>query len=260
MKYKFLATLLLALGVTTAVQAGDNGVYIDQVGNQATVNITQTGTSNTFAGLNPALGPALAKIYGDSNQVGVTQTGGGNQLLFGLDASATGSTNTIVYTVTGSNNQGTIDCNDNGAGKCDHNNIAITQTGDGNTTQLAMVGSNNNVSLTTTGGNNNNYSFTGTGDHLTSVTNITGGGNGVTISMMPLLGVASEANVTLVGASNTVGITQSGGSVNGNYANVAITGSGNSASVTQSGTSADNVTRLQSSGNNNSFTIIQRAQ
>ena len=57
--------MLLALGVTAA-QAGDNGVYIDQVGNQATVNITQTGTSNTFAGLNPALGPALANIKGDA--------------------------------------------------------------------------------------------------------------------------------------------------------------------------------------------------
>lgn len=260
MKYKFLATMLLALGVTTQVQAGDNGVFIDQVGNQAVVNVTQTGTSNTFAGLNPALGPALAKIYGDANQIGITQTGGGNTLLFGLDASSLGSTNTIVYGVTGSNNQGTINCNDNGAGKCDHNQIAVTQTGDGNATQIAMVGGNNQVSLTTTGGNNNTYSGTFTGDNIVSVTNITGGGNSVTLSATPLSGTPVEARLTIVGASNTVGITQTGGSVAGHYANMNITGSGNNASVTQSGVAADNVLRLNSSGNNNSFTIIQRAQ
>jgi hypothetical protein len=78
--------------------------------------------------------------------------------------------------------------------------------------------------------------------------------------MTPLVGIASEANVTLGGSSNTVGITQSGGSVSGNYAQIGITGTGNSASVTQSGVAADNVLRLQSSGNNNSFTVIQRAQ
>ena len=260
MKYKFLATLLLALGITNAVQAGDNGAYIDQIGNQSTINVTQTGTSNLLQGLGASLGNPLAKMYGDSNTIAITQVGSGNNLSFGLDSSATGSTNTVVYKLNGSNNTSIINCNDSGSGKCDRNTINVDKTGDNNGTQLSMVGSNNSVSYVTTGGNNNIYNGTFNGDNIISVTNIQGGGNNVAISSTPLAGTAAEADVTIVGAGNTVGIIQTGGSIAGNYASISISGSSNQISATQSGITADNVLRVTSQGNNNVMRFNQSSR
>lgn len=260
MKYKFLATLFLALGITNAVQAGDNGTYIDQIGNQSTITVTQTGTSNLLQGLGASLGNPLAKMYGDSNSIAVTQVGSGNSLSFGLDSSATGSTNTVVYNLNGSNNTAIINCNDNGAGKCDHNTVNVDQSGNNNGTQLSMVGSNMGISLITTGGNNNIYNGVFNGDNIISVTNIQGGGNNVSISSTPLAGTAAEADVTIVGASNTVGIIQSGGSVAGNYASINVTGSGNQISAAQSGVTADNVLKVNSQGSNNIMRFVQTAR
>ena len=50
MKTKFLAAILL-LGIANYIQAADNKVYIDQIGDRSTIAITQDGTSNTVKGV-----------------------------------------------------------------------------------------------------------------------------------------------------------------------------------------------------------------
>jgi hypothetical protein len=85
--------------------------------------------------------------------------------------------------------------------------------------------------------------------------NQTGGtGNETTLQMT---GDKGTVDVVTVGATNIIGITQSGGGVNGHYAKVDLTGSSNNVSILQSGT-IDMTTNIKGVGNSNSFTIIQR--
>ena len=66
--YIKLWTVMLALFVTTAF-AADNSIYIDQSGDNSTIDITQTGAGNVVRGIQ-GVGTGnttRAKIYGDSN-------------------------------------------------------------------------------------------------------------------------------------------------------------------------------------------------
>jgi hypothetical protein len=89
---------------------------------------------------------------------------------------------------------------------------------------------------------------------LVTVNQSGGTGNETTLQMT---GDKGTVDVVTVGATNIIGITQSGGGINGHYAKVDLTGSGNNVSILQSGT-IDMTTNIKGVGNSNSFTIIQR--
>jgi hypothetical protein len=86
MKTKFLAALFV-LGIANYIQAADNKVYIDQIGDRSTIAITQDGTSNTVKGVGIAQ-DTNAKIYGDDTTVTINQTGVNNMLTVGVNGGA----------------------------------------------------------------------------------------------------------------------------------------------------------------------------
>lgn len=258
MKTKFLAAVFL-LGIASSIQAADNKVYIDQVGDRSTIAITQDGTSNTVKGIGITQ-DANAKIYGDDSAVTITQTGVNNQLTLGVNGGALGATNVVGYSTTGNNSTALIDCNNGDTAKCNANNIGITQVGNNSITAVIVKGENNVVTGNSTGGNNNSINFNIVGDGLHPSIAITGGGNTATINMAPTAGINSTGTMVIAGSSNSVSIDQTGGAVLGHSTSLAITGSGNTIAVTQSGTAGDNLFSLQSSGSTNSFIIHQNAQ
>lgn len=258
MKTRILAVMLF-LGLTN-LHAADNKVYIDQIGDRSTIIITQDGSSNTVKGVGIAQ-DQNAKIYGDDTAVTITQTGVNNFLTLGVNGAALGSTNVIGYSVTGNNGTGLINCNDNETGKCNRNNISITQTGNNSTSSVLLSGENNALTGSSSGGANNSINFNVTGDGLTPTIAISGGGgNTGNITLAPSAGINATASMTITGATNNVSISQTGGSVLGHSATLAISGSGNTIAVTQTGTMGDNKFNLQSTGSTNSMTINQNAQ
>lgn len=258
MKTKFLAAMIL-LGIANYIQAADNKVYIDQIGDRSTITITQDGSSNLVKGVGTAQ-DANAKIYGDDTALTVMQSGSGNQLVMGIAGGALGSNNVVAYSVTGNMGNATIDCNNAETGKCNANNIGITQVGNNSLSTVSVNGQNNVVTGNTSGGNNNQLNFNITGDGLNPSIAITGAGNSGSITMTPTAGINATATMTITGASNNVSITQTGGAVLGHTANLGVNGSGNTIAVVQSGTSGDNLFNLTSTGSTNSITVNQNAQ
>jgi hypothetical protein len=259
MKTKFLAAMLL-LGIANYIQAADNKVYIDQIGDRSTIAITQDGSGNTVKGVGIAQ-DANAKIYGDDTAVTITQTGASNTLTMGINGGALGSNNIVGYSVTGNMATANINCNDADTGKCNANNIGITQVGNNSLATVSVNGENNVVTGNTSGGNNNQLQFNITGSGLNPSIAITGGGgNSGSITMAPTAGIAGTATMTIAGASNNVSITQTGGSTLGHSSALTVTGSGNTIAVTQTGVAGDNKFTLQSSGSTNAITVNQNAQ
>ena len=84
---KLTAILLsVAMLVTGVVLAADNSIYIDQTGDNATIAVTQDGTTNVVRGIQGvgSSNTSPAKIYGDGNDVSVSQVGNGNTLNLGV--------------------------------------------------------------------------------------------------------------------------------------------------------------------------------
>ncbi len=104
----FMAMFLL---VSVSVFGADNSIYIDQSGDNSTIDITQTGSGNVIRGIQ-GVGTGNttpAKLYGGSSTIDIQQIGSTNTLNLGFNAStATGRAYGIdlTYYVTG--NSGTF--------------------------------------------------------------------------------------------------------------------------------------------------------
>ena len=254
--------------------AADNSIYIDQAGDNTTVYVNQDGTTNVVRGIQGvgSGNTTPAKIYGDGNQVTVNQVGSNNTLNFGIKTTtANGATtgNTFNYSITGNNATGTINSNNNGQGTSASNNVDITQSGNYASANVNVLGSQNSVTATTAGGNYNAITSSINGDNNVQNISVSGGGNNaITVGQGdPVGGATSNAkgmtDITVVGASNTVGINQTGGALNGHQATVDINGSSTTVDIVQQGTAADNIVNLKSTagvGGGNSFTIRQNAR
>jgi hypothetical protein len=251
---KILTALILA-GIATSSFASDNSIYIDQSGDNATITMVQDGAANRVKGINGSNStPAI--IYGDGATVDITQTGSGNSLDLGVKTGqAGGISSSIKYIVTGNTGTAVIDMNSLGSTPSLANSIDVLQVGDNTATNIQMTGSNNYLKAIQTGGNNNKFNATvNAGNTSVDVNQTGGGGNETTLN---LTGNKGTVDIVTVGASNIIGITQSGGGVNGHYAKVDLNGSSNNVSISQSG-SIDMNTNIKSAGNGNTFSIIQR--
>jgi hypothetical protein len=247
----FIFTLLLSCMIGVTAWAGDNGVYIDQIGSTSTITIEQNGSTNTVKGIGAA-SDTKAKIYGSDTTVSVTQTGTGNQLNLGINGGL-GDSNSMTYEVTGSNGSATINMNNDGSSISDENTVAITQGGNYASTNVTMTGTSNSLTATQTGGNNQTLSATIAGTNITNTTSMTGGAsNSATLNLTSNKGTST---ITTVGASNTVSLTQSGtAGTTGHTTELSVTGSSNSATITQSGT-IDTHVAITSVGNGNTLSI-----
>jgi hypothetical protein len=253
---KKILTLLL-IGFASAALAADNSIYIDQSGDNATINVTQDGAGNVVRGIQGigSSNTTPSTIYGDNNQVTINHIGSGNTLSLGIKTTTgNGMTNpTVIYGVTGNNATAVINSNNAGTGVSESNYISINQTGNTANANINMLGSGNSLTAVTAGGANNSLIATvNANSTLTTISQTGGGGNATTLN---LTGDKGTVDITTVGASNTTGITQSGGATNGHSVKLDYNGSGNTTSITQSGTSADSIVNIKSVGSTNTFTV-----
>ena len=256
-KYIKLWTVMLALFTSVAFGA-DNSIYIDQSGDNSTIDITQTGAGNVVRGIQ-GVGTGnttRAKIYGNANSVDIQQIGSSNTLNLGVNATtATGRAYGIdlTYYVTGNSATATINSNNAGTGTSGSNFIDVRQTGNSAGLNLNVLGSKNDFTAVTSGGSSNSITATINADSTYNNISMTGGGsNSLTLD---ITSNKATNNITTVGASNGITLTQSGtAGTNGHAFTLDLTGSSNTFNVTQGGT-IDTTVNLLSSGSGNTWNI-----
>lgn len=180
-----------------------NDLYIEQVGDGATVTITQDGNSNRIG---TSISPALIK--GDANVVTIDQIGSSNE----LDMVLNGTAITAIVTTNGSNNVQTITCGTPNTASCGSSFIKQEVTGDNNTvTQTLLAAATQHSEILITGDYNTvSHVTSGAGAHSGIIT-VTGGValGGNTISLTQGGTNAQQATITSTGNSNTITVNQS---------------------------------------------------
>lgn len=195
-----------------------NGVYIDQVGNNNTINITQDGNDNLIAGGTTTTNSIVdANITGNNNTANMTQRG---------------DNNVILFDVTGNYNSTTL--NQGGASGADDNRILMNINGDYNiisSTQTHNNGIGNNghfISIDIDGDSNNLLtSQTNDGDKKAFIS-LQGDDNDIDLYQQ---GTGSHYVEITTGSDQTVDVTQDG---SGNHnASVSMTGYSATLDLTQ---------------------------
>ena len=219
----FVASVLLFSGTAMAQTA--NSVYIDQIGNNSTIDVTQNGSNNI-------VGTETTKttLWGNSQTVSINQVGSNNVAAVNMQ----GAGASLTSNVNGSLNTVTVECG-NGAsgnnGACTDSVIVSNIAGDSNT-------------LTTT-----------TGSKSQSTISIIGDTNTATISTNVDKLVGSKASIVAVGDGNTLSINQAGtAGAGGHDGAIDVTGSSNTIAVTQTGT-IDTKVNVKSMGSSNTITV-----
>ena len=192
-----LLTMLIAVGFSVTVAA--NEVYIEQVGSNSTVTITQDGTDNRVG---TALSPAY--IGSGSNTVTIDQIGSNNS----LDMVVNGAGTDVTVSTTGSNNIQEINCGTTNSAGCSGSTITQTLSGDGNDVKQNLGDGANHTSNITVTGDTNTVTHTSTATGTTSA-DITVSGNTNTVSVTQSGMLNKSVSVTSTGDSNNISITQS---------------------------------------------------
>ena len=251
--------LMVAMIFSASAFAADNSIYIDQSGDNSTIDITQTGAGNVVRGIQGvgSSNTTPAKIYGDSNTIDIRQIGATNVLSLGVSTSvATGRAYGVdlTYYVTGNSGTAVINSNNAGTGTSGSNLIDVRQTGNSANINLNILGSKNDFIAVTSGGTGNSIISTITADETINNISMTGGGSN-TLTQTISSNKATN-NITTLGASNGIVLTQSGtAGTNGHAFTLGLTGSSNTLNVTQSGT-IDTTVNLLSNGSGNAWNII----
>lgn len=250
--------IMVAMIFSASTFAADNSIYIDQSGDNSTIDITQTGAGNVVRGIQ-GVGTGNttpAKIYGNNTAIDIQQIGSTNTLNLGVNTStATGRAYGIdlTYYVTGNSGTATINSNNAGTGTSGSNFIDVRQTGNSASINLNILGSKNDFTAVTSGGSGNSIVSTITADETVNNISMTGGGSN-TLTQTISSNKATN-NITTVGASNGIVLTQSGtAGTNGHAFTLNLTGSSNTLNVTQSGT-IDTTVNLLSNGSGNAWNI-----
>lgn len=197
MKKLKASVFIMALLAVNFVYA--NEVYVEQIGDSSTINITQDGVGNK-------VGDSLSPIFigGGSNTVNIDQIGSNNTLAMVMNGAAASAT----VTTNGSGNTQTINCGTSMSAGCSGSVIKQIVTGDDNVvTQNLGTGANHNSEI-----------------------NILGSTN--TITHTSTNAGASNVNITATGDLNNIGVTQSG--TTAKTVTINSTGNSNNIAVVQS--------------------------
>jgi hypothetical protein len=183
--------------------ASANDVYIEQIGDGATVTILQDGNSNRIGADGT---PSVFK--GDANIVTIDQIGSSNT----LDAIINGAAVTVVVTTNGSSNTQVINCGTANSATCGSSYIKQEVSGDNNTvTQHLVASATQHSEILITGDENTvTHTTSGSGAHSGIIT-VTGGValSGNTISLTQGGINAQQATITSTGNSNAITVNQS---------------------------------------------------
>ncbi len=208
---KILATLIVAAmpGLGLA-----NDVYMEQIGDNSSVSITQTGAGNLVNGNVGGTGnnDDAALIKGDLNNVTISQIGASNTVSMIINNETNGTGATVVVSADGSNNNQTIGCGTALSSTCNasvirseivgnNNNTVQTLSGGVTQSKIAITGNYNNVTHTASGAGAHNGEITVSGSGTSSVA------NAVTLTQSGAS--AKNAIITSNGSSNLISITQS---------------------------------------------------
>ena len=196
-----MMAVIAALFWGSGVHAND--VYIEQVGDGATITILQDGSSNRI-GDNGT--PSIIK--GDANIVTIDQIGSSNT----LDMVINGAAVTAIVTTNGSNNTQVINCGTTNSATCGSSYIKQQVTGDNNTvTQNLVAAATQHSEILITGDYNTvTHTTSGSGAHSGIIT-VTGGValSGNTISLTQGGTNAQQATITSTGNGNAITVNQS---------------------------------------------------
>jgi hypothetical protein len=185
----------------------------------------------------------------------------------GIDANM-GTTKSVDFTystvnqgnITGSNNIATFQLGTS-TSKASDTIVDVTQLNGGNTANVSIVGSDNQLTAIQTGGSATLVSTVDAAGTRQEIITSGGTGNSVTTN---LTGDNGNVYVKLEGATNTVDIAQSGsGGSTGHVAWMDINGTGNSVTLSQTGTANANVFNLKvgsssTASNSNTYNIVQK--
>ena len=201
-----------------AVTNNGNGVYIDQVGNNNTINITQDGDDNLIAGPTSTTNSIVdAEIAGNNNITNMTQRGDNNVILFAVDGDYNTTTlnqggssgaddNRILMDINGNYNTiSSTQTHNNGVGNNGHflaididgdsNNLLTSQTNDGDKKAfISLQGDDNDIDLYQQGAGSHYVEIATGSDQTVDVTQ-DGSGN-------------HNASVSMTGYSATLDLTQ----------------------------------------------------
>jgi hypothetical protein len=208
-----LLAILMASGMLSS-GALANDVYIEQIGDNSSISITQTGAGNMVNGNLGGLGNAddAALIRGDLNDVTINQIGSGNILSLILNNESNGTGSTVVISADGSNNTQNVSCGTALSSSCNASIIRSEITGNNNNTVQTLSGGAVQSKIAVNGNYNNvTHTASGVGQHSGEIT-VSGSGtssvaNAVTLTQSGAL--TKNAVITSNGSNNNVIVTQS---------------------------------------------------
>lgn len=235
-----LSTLSWAVAAQN-VATGPNKVYLEQIGDSNTITIQQIGGTNNVGGTNGNVSVAVTGI----TTLTPDAPSASNY------ATVTGSSNQVTVTQTGDNNSAQYNI------KGSDNTYSSTVTGNGNQTKLTMGTANvattgSSVSETFVG--NNNLAITNVvGANITSSLSVTGSSNQITQDLQSSRG---NSTITINGSTNVINAEQTGAAgANGHVlVNNISTGDYNSITTQQQGTN-DTTVNIQTAGDHNTITV-----
>jgi hypothetical protein len=210
---KILA-ILMASGMMTS-GAFANDVYVEQIGDNSSVSITQTGAGNMVNGNVGGTGNVddAALIRGDLNNVTVSQIGASNTVSMIINNETNGTGSTVVVSALGSGNNQTIGCGTALSSTCNASVIRSEITGNNNNTVQMLSGGVVQSKIAVNGDYNNvTHTATGVGQHSAEIT-VSGSGtnqlaNAVTLTQSGA--TAKNAVITSNGSNNNIVVNQSG--------------------------------------------------
>lgn len=228
MKIKVIGALFAL--VSSAAMA--NEIYIQQIGDNLGLTISQTGTGNKIGDLNTTT-PAV--LTGDDMTFSITQNGDYNTIA----ATIKGNTYSGAWVFNGNSNTVDLTCDATSGANCETVTVDITVNGNSNDFNV-YIGENK------------------VADNLVADFTVDGDGNVITANLD-----ATNADITFVidnslsANGNTITIDQDdAGGVNGHSITYDLTGGGNTISITQSGLT-DKTIDITSTAEDGTVTITQ---
>lgn len=215
-----------------------NEIYIDQIGDNLDLDITQDGQDNKVG-----TSTTDASLTGDDMTFAITQTGNFNE----ITATIKGTDYTGTWSFTGNNNTVDLLCSSTATGDCDTVTLNITTTGDDNTFDFDIGETADADSAT--------VSFTVTGDDNIINTDIDGTSAALTVVMNNSSSLATTSANSDAGNALNIDIDGDGDS-DGHTVTLDITGGGSTYDINQSGVN-DNTVNATFNGDSQDVDITQ---
>jgi hypothetical protein len=215
--------------------ASTNKIFLDQSGDNPTINLNQTGNSNRQ-------GSAESPIYlrGIGQTVTTIQSGNANEIDLSAVNATTGNGVGASITIQQLGNSNKVDA------------ACGSGTGsDGTTVLSGCRAADLNWKLT---GNSNLIQYRATGENQRSAITVSGSSNSFYVdSLTP----NNSQTISVIGDSNSMNVLQNGTGASGSSVLVDLTGTSNTINVTQGGT-IDSVVDIKSISNGGSINITQK--